>query len=225
MSIFNRFTNIMSANINALLDKCEDPEKMIDEYLRDAMEDFAEVKKETAQVMAVEARAKRALDKHLQEVAKYENMARKAITAGNDDDARVLLSKKQSLDAETANLQATYDVAKANADKLRQMHNKLANDIETLRTRRNNVKATMAVAKTQKTINSMSSGSDKISGSMGAFERMEEKAMNMLDSANAMASLNEEPVDPVDELEAKYGTGSTSDVDSELARLKAEMGM
>ena len=61
MSILSRFKDIMSANINALLDKCEDPAKMIDQYLRQLKEDLAEVKQETAAVMAEEKRTKRRL--------------------------------------------------------------------------------------------------------------------------------------------------------------------
>ena len=52
MGILARFKDIMSANINALLDKCEDPAKMIDEYMRQLTEELADVKKETAGVMA-----------------------------------------------------------------------------------------------------------------------------------------------------------------------------
>lgn len=105
------------------------------------------------------------------------------------------------------------------------MYTKLAGDVESLKARRNNVKATMAVAKTQETVNRMGEASDKIGGSLGAFARMEEKANNMLDTANAMATLNEEPVDPAADLEAKYGAGSSTSVDDELAALKAEMGI
>ena len=62
MGILSRFGDIMKANINDLLDKCEDPEKMIDQSLRDLNQNLAEVKKETAGVMADEKRAKRDLD-------------------------------------------------------------------------------------------------------------------------------------------------------------------
>ena len=54
-----RFKEIMAANINAALDKCEDPSKMIDQYLRDLESDFGKVKAETAAIMAEETRAKR----------------------------------------------------------------------------------------------------------------------------------------------------------------------
>lgn len=62
MGILERFTDIIKANINDLLDKAEDPAKMIDQYLRDMTEDLAEVKRETANVMAEESRAKRMLE-------------------------------------------------------------------------------------------------------------------------------------------------------------------
>ena len=52
MGILERFTDIIKANINDLLDRAEDPAKMIDQYLRDLTENLAEVKKETAGVMA-----------------------------------------------------------------------------------------------------------------------------------------------------------------------------
>ena len=59
MGILERFTDIIKANINDLLDRAEDPAKMIDQYLRDLTENLAEVKKETAGVMAQESRARR----------------------------------------------------------------------------------------------------------------------------------------------------------------------
>lgn len=225
MGILKRFGSIMSANINALLDKCEDPEKMVDQYLRDAMKDLAEVKKETAGVMAVEQKAKRALDNHRADVNKYAELAKKALVAGNEGDARTFLEKKQSLDAQTSGIETTYNAAHANAEKLRQMHNKLAADVESLKSRRDNVKATMAVAKTQQTVNRMEGSYDKISGSVGAFDRMEEKANSMLDTANAMSELNSDPTDAAAELESKYGAGSSASIDDELEAMKAELGL
>ena len=62
MGILQRFKDIMASNINALLDKAEDPEKMIDQTLRNLTKDLAEVKKETAAVMADEQRCKRERD-------------------------------------------------------------------------------------------------------------------------------------------------------------------
>ena len=72
MGILSRFKDIMSANINALLDKAEDPEKMIDQYLRNIESDLGKVKAETAAVMAEETRCKRQLDECTEEVNKYQ---------------------------------------------------------------------------------------------------------------------------------------------------------
>ena len=94
MGILDRFTSIMSSNVNALLDKMEDPSKMIDQTLRDLRENLAECKKDTAAVMADEAEAKRQLDKAKTDVEKYTKAAMKAVEAGNDDDARTLIAKK-----------------------------------------------------------------------------------------------------------------------------------
>lgn len=226
MAILERFTDIIKANINDLLDKCEDPAKMIDQYLRDLTEDLAEVKQETAAVMAEETRAKRMLDDNADEIRRYEDLARKALTAGNEGDARVFLGKKQQLTEKAASLQATYDAAHANADKMRQMHDKLVEDIETLRGRREMVKAKVAVAKTQEKVNQMGAAGERAAGAMSAFERMERKADAMLDQANAMAELNTAPVDEAAELEKKYASAAgDAAVDAELEKLKREMGL
>lgn len=224
--ILDRFTTIIKANINDLLDKAEDPSKMIDQYMRDLTESLAEVKEATAGVMAEENRTKRTLDKNQEEIDRYEELARKALTAGNEDDARTFLKKKQELEAKNAGLQTAYATAMENANKMRQMHDKLVGDIETLQERREVIKAKTAVAKTQDKVNQMTGGSSKAEGAMDAFDRMEAKADEMLDKANAMESLNAAPKNETEELEKKYEQmGADASVEDDLARLKAEMGM
>ena len=226
MGILQRFSDIVSANVNALLDKAEDPGKMIDEYLRNATKDLAEVKQETAGVMAEESRTKRLVDDNAAQVAKYEALAKKALLAGNEDDARVFLSKKQELESAGAGLQTAYAAAHENAVKMRELHDKLVKDINTLNSRRQAVKAKMAVAKTQERVNKMGASADKLQSSMGAFERMEEKADRMLDEANAMSELSSQAVDEAQALEEKYRTADTNaSVEDELAALKLKMGL
>ena len=224
MGIIARFKDIMTANINALLDKCEDPSKMIDEYMRQVTEQLAEVKKETASIMAEEKRTARLVEENKEQIAKYDGLARKALTAGNEGQAKVFLEKKQQYEASGADLEKSYAVAHENAVKMRQMHDKLTNDLKSLEQRRTNVKAKVAVAKTQEKINKVTGSMDAASGSMRAFERMEEKADRMLDEANAVAELNEEPADAASELEAKYA-GSSASVDEALEKMKQEMGL
>ncbi|MTI95474.1 MAG: PspA/IM30 family protein [Firmicutes bacterium] len=224
MGILARFTDIISANINALLDKAEDPAKMIDQYLRKLTADLAEVKKETAGVMAEESRTKRLVDENEKEVAKYEELAKKAVMAGNEDDARVFLTKKQEFETAGVSLQTSYAVAHENAVKMRQMHDKLVKDINSLNSRRQAIKAKLAVARTQERVNKIGA-TDKAQGSMGAFDRMEEKADRMLDEANAMAELDSQPVDEAQALAEKYKhTETNASVEDELAALKKKLG-
>ena len=226
MSILERFTDIIKANINDLLDKAEDPSKMVDQYLRDLTESLAEVKQETAGVMAEEKRCKRLVDQNNEEIAKYDKLARAALSSGNEDDARTFLAKKQTLVEKGNGLQEAYEAARGNAEKMRQMHDKLVSDINELNARRETIKAKTAVAKTQQKVNKITSGSDKAAGAMSAFNRMEAKADSMLDQAEAMTELNLEPVDEAAALEAKYANVATDEsVEAELAALKAEMGL
>lgn len=224
MGILDRFGDIIKANVNAVLDKMEDPAKMIDQYLRDMMEDLAEVKRETAGVMAEETRTRRQLEDNQKEVARYQELAKKALTAGNEGDARVFLEKKQQLEQQGAALQAAYDMARGNAEKMRQLHDKLTADISQLQTRRQAVKAKVAVARTQEKVNQYSAAGDRAQQAQDAFTRMEQKADAMLDRANAMAELNQPAPDAAAALEEKYSQGSAA-VDEELAKLKAELGL
>ena len=78
MSILERFSTIIKANINDLLDRAEDPAKMMDQYMRQLMSDLADVKRETASVMAEESRIQRQLEEKRQESAKNADLARRA---------------------------------------------------------------------------------------------------------------------------------------------------
>ena len=225
MSILGRFSDIISANVNAVIDRMEDPEKMIDQYLRDMMEDLAEVKQSTAGIMAEETRAKRENDQNEAEVNKYAELAKKALEAGSEDDARIFLSKKQEIESVGAGLATSYASAHENAVKMRQMHDKLAKDIETLRQRRSMIKGKMSVAKAQEKLNDVSENVTRSESAMGSFKRMEDKANRMLDEANAMSELNSEPVDSAKALEEKYASQTSAAVEDELERMKKDLGM
>ena len=115
MGILTRFKDIMSSNINALLDKAEDPEKMIDQCLRNLNSDLGKVKSETATIMAEEQRAKRALEECQSEINKMQTFAVKALEANNEADAKRFLEQKVSLSGKLDGLQQAYDLAAANA--------------------------------------------------------------------------------------------------------------
>ncbi|MGN0363859.1 MAG: PspA/IM30 family protein [Bilifractor sp.] len=229
MGILKRFKDIMSANINALLDKAEDPEKMVDQYLRDMQEDLGKVKAETASVMADAARAQRELDECDAEIAKMQKYAEKALLAGNEDDARQFLQRKAQLSSDREVKAQLADSTKANAEKMRQMHDKLEKDIATLEQRKASIRTKMAAARTQQKINDLNErvGSVNITDGVGAFDRMEAKADRMLDEANARAELNQPSSKDktVDDLVSKYDTEDKTGIDDELAKMKAKLGL
>jgi len=230
MGIIKRFKDIMSANINALIDKAEDPEKMIDQYLRDLESDLGKVKAETAAVMADAEGARREVVNCQVEIDKMQSYAKKAVAAGNDEDAKEFLAQKAKLTEKLTTLQQAYDIQQANADKMRQMYDKLTGDISELNARKDAIKAKVKLAKAQEKINSMTStvgaSASKAESNLAAFDRMEQKANKMLDEANAMAELNKtaESADIKDTMK-KYDDATTAVVEDELAALKAELGL
>jgi len=225
MGIISRFKDIMSSNINALLDKAEDPEKMVDQTLRNLNKDLVEVREETAEVMADESRAKRELDECTAEIAKLQGYAEKAVMAGNDADATKFLTEKSKLAAKQQSLQQTYEVAAANALKMRQMHDKLVSDISDLEARKEVIKSKIKVAKTQQDINAINSKIGDSASSLAAFDRIEQKADAMLDIANAEAELNATTASAdVESLAAKYEAAPDAAIQDELAALKASLG-
>lgn len=226
MGIMERFKDIMAANINALLDKAEDPEKMIDQYLRNLESDLGKVKAETASVIAEESRARRALDECNANITKMQTYAEKAVAAGNDADAKQFLAQKKVYTDQLASLESTYQIAADNAAKMRTMHDKLVSDIGQLNAKKDSIKAKMAAAKTQQRINKIGSSAVGASNDMSAFDRMEAKANKMLDEANAMSELNKTTAESsIDALASKYDSPATDNsLDDELAALKAQMG-
>ncbi|MDQ0272136.1 PspA/IM30 family protein [Cytobacillus purgationiresistens] len=222
MSIITRFKDIMASNINALLDRAENPEKMIDQYLRNLNSDLGKVKAETASVMAEEQRSKRVLDECQEDVEKMELYAMRALEEGNENDARKFLERKAALATKHSELQTAYELAYSNSHQMKQMHDKLVSDIGELESRREMLKAKWAVAKTQERMNKLGSSAGQSGDSLSAFERMEEKVNRALDEANAMAELNAGPKDEIAELTAKYDKPGNT-VEDELAALKARM--
>lgn len=221
MGIFGRINQILKANVNDMLDKAEDPSKMIDQTLRDLREDLAEVKKETAGVMADEKNAERKLSECKTEIAKAETAAKNALLSNKEEDARKILARKSELEGSLSALTDAYNAAHQNSEKVRAAHDKLVADIESLENRKDSIKAKMAVAKTQEKINKMTA-SDRAAGTIEAFDRWEEKANKMLDRSEAEKELN--TGSNAKDLVNQYSAASTASVDAELERLKKELG-
>lgn len=219
MEILKRFRDIMTSNIHAMLDKAEDPEKMIDQYLRDLNSDLGKVKSETAAIMAAEKRERRELAELQKEAENMQRYAVKAVEAGNDDDARKFLQRKAELTEREKTMQTAVELAAANTQQMRQMHDKLESDIGELESRRQELKGKAAVAKTQKKMNDFNSSIDGAGNTISAFDKMEQKINQELDEAMAMQELNKPAGPDIKDLAAKYDTDTS--VDEELESLKS----
>lgn len=224
MSILKRFKDIMSSNMNALLDKAEDPEKMIDQYLRNLNKDLGAVKAETASIMAEEKRSQREVIDCEKNIEKMQNYAVKALEADDEKDARTFLTRKKDLEKKLIELQKSHALAEANTVQMRQMHDKLVSDIEELNQRQAMLKGKASVAKTQARMNELGSSLGGANSSISAFDAMEEKINKSLDEAEAMAELNKQNSNDIDDLTAKYDNQPKSEVEDELAALKAQLG-
>lgn len=222
MSILGRINQIMKANINDALDKAEDPAKMIDQTLRELHDDLAEVKRETADVIADEREAERKLRDCEKNIKKAELAAKNALVDGNEEDARKILVRKNELASAQVGFETVYTQAHENAEKMRAAHDKLVSDIELLENKKDAIKAKVSVAKTQERINKMT-GVDKAAGTIESFERWEAKANKRLESARAAEELNKP--DEVSTLVNQYASGTKSSVDDEIAKMKVELGL
>ncbi|MCY9517990.1 PspA/IM30 family protein [Paenibacillus apiarius] len=221
MGILSNFREIMESNVNALLDKTEDPEKTINDYMRNLNSDLGKVKAETASMLADERRAKRALDECNAEIKKLQKYAEKAVEAGNEEDALKFLERKATLAEKLSELQTAYDLASANAVKMKQMQDKLVSDMGRLEARRAELKEKLAAAKAQQRL---ISGNDVNS----SFDAMEEKANRALDEAMALAELRagakEDDLDDlIAQLEKNMSTNTNTTAEDELAALKEKM--
>ena len=174
-------------------------------------------------VMAAATNARQQVNDCKADIAKYEAAAKAAVKAGNDDDARKLLATKQQYESTLNSLEEAATVAEDNAAKMRQMHDKLVNDINSLQARRAAVHAKVSVANAQQHVNEATEKTSRASRNSAAFERMEEKADRMLNEANATAELNTQASN--EDIANKYLAGGSTSVDDELARLKAEVGV
>lgn len=222
MGILSRMKDIMASNINAMLDKAENPEKMVNQMLRQSREDLAQVKQETAAVMANEQNAFRKLQECEQNIAKYQQAAENAVKSGSDDDALKLLQSKDRLLQQLNGLKENYEAAHKDAENMKAMYTKLSNDVASLEGRADMIKGKAATAKAREHANKVTSGVSNM-GSLEAFDRMEAKVNKQLDTANAAAALDREDTSESDLL-SKYSAGSTTSAEEELRAMKERLG-
>ena len=223
MGIFGRISTLLKANINDLVSKAEDPEKILNQLILDMKEQLIEAKKQVAVSIADEKRLKKQLDNELHMAREWEKKAMMAVRAGRDDLAKEALTRKQEHDQLTAEYKAHWEAQKAAADKLRDSLRQLNAKIEEAKRRKNLLIARQKRAEAQKTIQETMSGLNDTSA-FDTFDRMSQKIEQMEAEAEASAELaagfsGDDLNAKFEDLEADHGG------DEALAALKAKMGI
>lgn len=215
MSIFKRLRDLTMSNINAIIDKAEDPIKMTDQYIRDMTEDLEDAEKAVAAQIAIEKKFKQLYEEQEALVNKRNQQAHTAAQAGNADLARRALEEKKSAEAKMAEYKTSYDQNKASADNLRLKLEEMRKQLTQMKNKRETLVARYNAAKAQTEINKAMSGFSTDSASAG-MKRMEEKMLQaeaQAEASNEMASGNKSLDDEFEKL------NKDSAVEDELAAL------
>ena len=183
MSLFNRIADIFKANINDMLDKAEDPEKMLKQMVIEMEESVNQTALAVAQAVANEKGLERKLEKARRETTDWEQKAMQALTAGREDLARAALEKKATTGRNIADLEPIYAQAKGAADKMREQLNQLKAKLDEARTRQSTLIARSQAAKAQKQIAQSFSGIG--SDAFSKFDKYEEKIDKLEAEADA----------------------------------------
>lgn len=223
MGILNRVSTLIRANINDLISRSEDPEKILNQLILDMKEQLIQAKKQVAVAIADEKRLKKQLDNEINKARDWEKKAMMAVRAGRDDLAREALARKTEHDSLAQEFQGQWEAQKAAADKLRDSLRQLNSKIEEATRKKNLLIARKKRAEAQKTIQQTMSGMSDTSA-FDAFDRMQGKIEQMEAEAEASAELAESMTG--DDLSAQFDAlESDHGADEALAALKAKMGM
>jgi phage shock protein A len=229
-----RFTTIIKAKISKLLDRAEDPGETLDYSYQKQLELLQNVKKGIAEVVTSKKRLQMQADKLQQSVVKLDTQARQALSAGNEDLARVALERKTLAQNELQSLDGQVQELEAEQQKLIESEQKLRTKIESFRTRKEVVKAQYSAAEARVQISEAATGVGEEMADVGlAMQRALDKTEHMRARANAVEEL--EAAGTFEDLTA-LGPGqddidrqlaqltSSTQVDDELAKMKAELG-
>ena len=223
MDTIKRVGTIMEANINALIDKAEDPEKMVDQLLRDCRKELAEVKQDTAEVKAATKAALRNMEEVKADVAQKRTAAENALKAGNEEDAAKIIEMMQKAEARLADLTAKYNAAMANEKKMVDAYNGLTQRIADLENRAKDIKTNAKLAKAYEKTSDVAARANAAAKG-GEFDRFEKRINDRLATAEAVQELD--AMDTASEdLVDKYAGGSTGTVADEMAAMKARLGL
>ncbi|SDK43281.1 PspA/IM30 family protein [Sediminibacillus albus] len=217
--MFKRVSTLVNSELNAMLDKAEDPVKMLEQFMRDMESDIREVEGSVAKQIANEKMLNRKYNDAQALVDKRQAQAEKAIEAGNEDLARRALKDKKDQQQQADSLKESWERAKADSEVLREKLDEMKKEYQQMKLKKDSLKARAESAKTRTKMNrTMSSiGSDD---SKRGFERMEEKVLQFEAEADTSDDLSTESKSLDDEFESL----EKDDVDDELSALKKKLG-
>ncbi len=226
MGIFQKLSTVLKSNINDLIARAENPEKMLNQIILDMRDQLAKAKREVAAAIADERKLRAQLDDEVKQTRDWEHRAMLAVKEGRDDLAKQALIRQQEHAQRAATIDQTWTAQAQETEKLKGSLRQLNDKIEEAKRKRNLLIAKQKRAQAQKRIHETMSGLSDTSA-FEAFNRMAEKIEESERRTVAQVEVNEALTGDTleqDFLRLETGHGDT-DVDGRLAALKQEMGL
>jgi len=218
MSIITRIKSLISANINAMIDAAEDPEKMVEEYLRQMRAELSEARAATAMAMADETRLRSQYERNKSEADEWQRKAEIAVQRDQDDLAREALLRRSNSQKLVDTYQSQWESQHDQVSELREALAKLEAKIDEAEAKRDLIVAKNRRAQTQEAI---SSALQSVQGRTAdeSMSKMEAQVDERLARADAMAQLAGQ------DLDSRFADLETEQqVETDLADLKAKLG-
>jgi len=217
-SMLTRIRDLVSANLNTMLDRAEDPEKMINEYLRQLTSNLNEAKISVASAMADETKLHSKMVEHQSQADQWHSKAEAAMRAADEDLARQALARKLQAQKLADGYRQQFESQDQQVEELQEALIKLESRIAEARSRRELLIAKQNRAKTQEAIQRTVRGLGDINA-MDRMSQLEERVDDRLNRAEAMDTLNRGT------LESRFeDLEQNQELDAELAALKRSMG-
>ncbi len=226
MSIFTKLSTVIKSNINDLISRSENPEKMLNQIILDMRDQLAKAKREVAVAIADERKLRASLDTEDKEMRQWEHRAVLAVKEGRDDMAKQALVRQQEHKERASTLDETWRTQAAEMEKLKGSLRQLNDKIEEAKRKRNLLVAKQRRAQAQRRIHETMSGLSNTSA-FDAFERMADKIDEQERESLAHQEVNEAlgPGTLEDDFKALESGGDGGDVEDRLLSLKQEMGL
>ncbi|HEY4120816.1 MAG TPA: PspA/IM30 family protein [Byssovorax sp.] len=223
MGIFARLAVLIKSNLNDLISRSEDPEKMLNQVVIDMANQLIEAKKQVAVSIADEKRLAKQAEQEAAQAAEWERRAMLAIKAGDDALAKEALSRKKEHDALAATLKEQWQKQKQAVEQLKTALRLLSNKIEEAKRKKNVLIARKKRAEAQKAIQETMSGISNASA-FETFDRMSQKIDQIEAEAEASTEIAEQYTG--DSLADRFGKlEQSAGADDDLVALKRKMGV